>query len=153
MKRLLFVFVIVNFLLTGCGAGKSRDAATNATSEDIAPSDSLDNIGAAVDSGYRRLTAEEAKRIIDGEEPYILLDVRTEVEYSQTRIDGAVLIPNTEIGARAPEELPDKEATILVYCRSGARSAAASETLAQMGYIHVYDFGGIINWPYETVSG
>ena len=102
---------------------------------------------------YRKISAEEAKLIIDGDEPYILLDVRTEGEYSELRIDGAVLIPHSEIKLRASDELPDKDVTILVYCRSGARSAAASETLAKMGYRHVYDFGGIIDWPYGTVSG
>jgi len=84
---------------------------------------------------------------------YILLDVRTEEEYRDQRIDGSVLIPVDEISIRAEAELPDKDATILVYCRSGRRSASAAEELAALGYTNVYDFGGIQSWPYETVSG
>ena len=84
---------------------------------------------------------------------YILLDVRTEEEYREQRIDGSVLIPNDEISIRAEAELPDKDAAILVYCRSGRRSASAAAELAALGYTNIYDFGGIQSWPYETVSG
>lgn len=89
---------------------------------------------------------------MDSGEPYILLDVRTKAEYAAKRIDGAFLIPNTAISERATAELPDKTALILVYCRSGRRSAGAAKQLIRMGYTNVYDFGGINDWPFGTVS-
>ena len=100
---------------------------------------------------YRKISAAEAKEMMNGE--YILLDVRTEEEFKEERIEGAILIPDYEIGERVETELPDKDALILVYCRSGRRSALAANELAEIGYTNVYDFGGIIDWPYDTVSG
>ncbi len=95
------------------------------------------------------ITASEAKQMLDEQQGYVLLDVRTEQEYAEGHIPGALLIPNTELSEKAADLLPDKEQTILVYCRSGRRSAEAARTLADMGYTQVYDFGGIIDWPYE----
>lgn len=98
---------------------------------------------------YQQITAEEAKRIMDAEEA-IVLDVREQDEFDNGHIPGAVLIPYTEIEAKAGEKLPDKDALILVYCRSGRRSKIASESLAGLGYTNVKEFGGIIDWPYEV---
>lgn len=95
------------------------------------------------------ITASEAKQMLDEQQGYVLLDVRTEQEYAEGHIPGALLIPNTELSEKAADLLPDKEQMILVYCRSGRRSAEAARTLADMGYTQVYDFGGIIDWPYE----
>ena len=102
---------------------------------------------------YRRIKPQDAKRVMDGDEPYILLDVRTAQEYRERRIEGATLIADTEIAAKAATELPDKDALILAYCRSGRRSANAAKKLVSLGYTSVYDFGGIVDWPYETVKG
>ena len=99
---------------------------------------------------YEQITAEEAKKIMDSGEEYILLDVREQEEFEQGHIPGAILIPYTEIDAKAGEMLPDKDALILVYCRSGRRSKIASESLVNLGYTNVKEFGGIIDWPYET---
>jgi rhodanese-related sulfurtransferase len=82
---------------------------------------------------------------------YILLDVRTEEEFKERHIKGAVLIPDFQIKQRAETELTDKNALILIYCRSGRRSANSARRLIEMGYTNVYDFGGIIDWPYDTV--
>ena len=112
------------------------------------PSDS-----AAPAPGWTTISADTAHQMMTESDDYILLDVRTEEEYRDQRIDGSVLIPVDEISIRAEAELPDKDATILVYCRSGRRSASAAEELAALGYTNVYDFGGIQSWPYETVSG
>ena len=106
--------------------------------------------GAAV---YRKITAERAKEMMDGDERFILLDVRTDAEFRERRINGAVLIPHLEIRERAPDELPDKDALIMVYCLRGARSAAAANELVGMGYTNVYDLGGIVDWKYETAGG
>ena len=100
-----------------------------------------------------RITAEEASQMMELSSGYILLDVRTQSEYDEKRIPGAVLIPDYELAKRVEAELPDKEAQILIYCRSGRRSASAAKELISMGYTSVYDFGGIIDWPYETESG
>lgn len=96
------------------------------------------------------ITAEEAKEIMDSQEGYVILDVRTQEEYGQGHIPGAILIPDTEIKARAEKELPDKDQLLLVYCRSGRRSKLASEALAKLGYTNIKEFGGIIDWPYEV---
>ena len=96
------------------------------------------------------ITAEEAKEIIDSSEDYIILDVREQDEYDSGHIPGALLIPNTEIEARAEDALTDKEQLILVYCRSGRRSKLAAEILVELGYTNIREFGGIIDWPYEV---
>ena len=96
------------------------------------------------------ITAEEARQIMDSEEGYVILDVRTQEEYDQGHIPGAILIPNTEIEARAEQELPDKDQLILVYCRSGRRSKLAADILVSLGYTDIREFGGIIDWPYEV---
>ena len=101
-------------------------------------------------ASYEQITQEEAKQIMDTTNGYILLDTRTQEEYDQSHIPGALLIPHTEIAERAEEELPDKDQVILVYCRSGNRSKQASEVLAELGYTNVKEFGGINSWPYEV---
>ena len=101
---------------------------------------------------YLNITAEEAKKLMDSEEGCIILDVRTREEYDQGHIPGAVLIPNTEIEAKAADLLPDKEQLILVYCRSGRRSKLAAQSLADLGYTNIREFGGILDWPYEVVQ-
>ena len=90
--------------------------------------------------------------MMEEDDSLIILDVRTEEEFKEGHIEGAILIPNNELKERANEELPDKDSTILVYCRSGARSAMSAQELADAGYTNVYDFGGIIDWEYETVK-
>lgn len=101
---------------------------------------------------FLNITAEEAKKLMDSEEGCIILDVRTREEYDQGHIPGAVLIPNTEIEAKAADLLPDKEQLILVYCRSGRRSKLAAQSLADLGYTNIREFGGILDWPYEVVQ-
>lgn len=101
---------------------------------------------------YTQITAEEAKSMMDGQEEYVLLDVRSEEEFAQGHILGAILIPDNEIAERAEEELPEKENTILVYCRSGRRSKLAAQALADLGYTNVYEFGGILDWPFDVVK-
>ena len=101
---------------------------------------------------YQQITAEEAKKIVDSGEEHIILDTREQDEFNEGHIPGAILIPYTEIENKAEEMLPDKDAQILVYCRSGRRSKIASESLAKLGYTNVKEFGGIIEWPYEVVK-
>ena len=101
---------------------------------------------------FLNITAEEAKKFMDSEEGCIILDVRTREEYDQGHIPGAILIPDTEIEAKAADLLPDKDQLILVYCRSGRRSKLAAQSLADLGYTNIREFGGILDWPYEVVQ-
>ena len=101
---------------------------------------------------YEQISAKQAKALMDTETDYIIVDARTEEEFAEGHIENAVLIPEYEIAARAETELPDKKGLILVYCRSGRRSKIASEELVKLGYSNVKEFGGIIDWPYETVK-
>ena len=127
MKKLIILLLAV-MLLTACGQDKENDQ------------------GAV----YVNITSEEAKRIIDSEEGYIILDVREQDEYDEGHIPGAILIPYTQIAEKAEEVLTDKDQLILVYCRSGRRSKIAAEALAELGYTNIKEFGGIIDWPDEV---
>ena len=127
MKKLVFLLLAV-MMLTACGQDKEN------------------NQGAV----YVNITAEEAKQIMDTEEGYIILDVRTQEEYDQGHIPGAIVISYEEIEEKAEEVLMDKDQLILVYCRSGRRSKIAAEALVELGYTNIKEFGGIIGWPYEV---
>ena len=101
---------------------------------------------------YEQISGAEAKALMDSESGYIIIDARTQVEYNQGHIAGAIMIPEYEIADRAENELPDKDQLILVYCRSGRRSKIAAEELVKLGYTNVKEFGGIIDWEYEIVK-
>ena len=109
--------------------------------------------GCAPKYSYTQISMEEAIAIMEENTDYILLDVRTPEEFAELHIPGAINVPNETIGTEEISQLPNKEQLILVYCRSGNRSKQASEKLAALGYTNVYEFGGIIDWPGETVSG
>ena len=102
------------------------------------------------ESSYHKISAQEAKEMMESQD-VIIVDVRTQEEYNEGYIENAILIPNESI-SEAPRELPDKDAIILVYCRSGNRSKQAADKLVALGYTNIYDFGGIIDWPYEIVE-
>ena len=127
MKKVFFLLLAV-MMLTACGQDKENDQ------------------GAV----YVNITAEEAKQIMDSEEGYIILDVRTQEEYDEGHIPGAIVISHEEIAEKAEEVLTDKEQLILVYCRSGRRSKIAAEALVELGYTNIKEFGGISDWPYEV---
>ena len=101
---------------------------------------------------YEQITPDEAKALMDSEEGYIILDVRTPEEFAERHIEGAILIPDYEIGEKAESILTDKEQLILVYCRSGRRSKNAANELATLGYTNIKEFGGINDWKYGTVT-
>ena len=127
MRRVSFIFLLAVMLLTACGQASENDQ----------------------EAVYVNITAEEAKAIMDSEEGYIILDVRTQEEYDQGHIPGAIVISHEEIAEKAEEVLTDKDQLILVYCRSGRRSKIAAEALVELGYTNIREFGGIIDWPYE----
>lgn len=97
---------------------------------------------------YQQITQDEAKRIMDTRDDYIIVDARDQYEYDQGHIKDAIVIPYTDIEDLAEQKLPNKEQLILVYCRSGRRSKIAAQSLADMGYTNVKEFGGIIDWQY-----
>ena len=101
---------------------------------------------------YDQISGAEAKALMDSESEYIILDVREQYEYNEGHIPRAILIPYGEIADRAKKELLDKNQLIFVYCRSGRRSKIAAEELVKLGYTNVKEFGGIIDWEYETVK-
>jgi len=102
-----------------------------------------------MDMTNRRITATQAHTMMKRYPNAIILDVRTQQEFATGHIPGAILLPDYEIQDRAGYVLPNHDALILIYCRSGARSSSATSLLVSMGYTNVYDFGGINNWPYE----
>lgn len=101
---------------------------------------------------YEQITPEEAKKIMDTQKAYVIIDARTEAEFAEGHIEGAILIPEYEIEQKAEQEIPDKDTLILVYCRSGRRSKIAAESLINLGYTNVKEFGGIIDWQYDIVK-
>ena len=103
-------------------------------------------------ASYEQISGAEAKALMDSESGYIIIDARTQSEFDEGHIPGAILIPEYEIAERAESELPDKNQLILVYCRSGRRSKIAAEELVKLGYTNVKEFGGIIDWEYEIVK-
>ncbi|MBQ8941936.1 MAG: rhodanese-like domain-containing protein [Firmicutes bacterium] len=99
----------------------------------------------------QKITPVDAKKIMDTQDDIYILDVRDPDELDEGYIDGSVLIPLDEVAQRAESLLPDKDKTLLVYCRSGKRSKDAAEILDNLGYKNVYDFGGILDWPFDLV--
>ncbi len=99
---------------------------------------------------FAPISQEEAKEMMQQEDGHVIVDVRTQEEYDEGHIPGAILIPNETIGNEEPAELPDKDQIILIYCRSGNRSKQAAQKLANMGYTKIYEFGGIKDWTGET---
>ena len=126
--RKLIPFLLSLLLLAGCAA----------------PVDS--------EASYQQISMDEAIAIMESESDYMILDVRTTEEFADKHIPDAINIPNETIGTEDIPELPDKDQLILVYCRSGNRSKQASDKLANLGYTNIVEFGGINDWPGETVS-
>ena len=127
MKKLVII-VLAMLLLTACGEEKE------------------DKQGAE----YMNITAQQAKELMDSQAGYVILDTRTQEEYDQGHIPGAIVLPYDEVLERAEGILTDKDQLILVYCRSGRRSKLAANDLVKLGYTNIREFGGIIDWPYEV---
>ncbi|MGN1418145.1 MAG: rhodanese-like domain-containing protein [Acutalibacteraceae bacterium] len=98
---------------------------------------------------YEQISGDAAKALMESESDYVIIDARTQEEYDDGHIPGAIVIPEYEIANKAEKELPDKDQLILVYCRSGRRSKIACQELVKLGYSNVKEFGGIIDWKYE----
>ena len=133
MKRMIPILLMMTLLLTGCTSPAPKPVPEANT--------------------YRQITMQEAVEMMEKEENYIILDVRTHEEFASGHIPGAIVIPNETIGTEEIPQLPDKDQLIMVYCRSGNRSKQASDKLVKLGYTNIVEFGGINSWPGETVSG
>ena len=131
MKRMTPIFLIMTLLLTGCTSPAPKTVPEANT--------------------YRQITMQEAVEMMEKEENYVILDVRTHEEFAAGHIPGAIVIPNETIGTEEISQLPDKDQLIMVYCRSGNRSKQASDKLVKLGYTNIIEFGGIIDWPGEIV--
>lgn len=129
MKRLAIIFFTIIVLLSGCAQPSGSSAVS-----------------------YKQITQEEAKEMMAKDDGHIIVDVRRQDEYDEGHIPDAVLIPNESITDKQPDELPNLNQIILVYCRSGRRSKEASQKLADIGYTKVYEFGGINTWTGEIVK-
>ena len=129
MKKRLFAVLMAALTLSACTAEKTSENA-----------------------GYMCITPQEAKKIMDTQEGYVILDTRTEEEYETGHIPGAIVISHEQIKEKAEQVLTDKDQLILVYCRSGRRSKLAAQDLVHLGYTNVKEFGGIIDCPYEVVE-
>lgn len=144
-KGLIFLLIISLTLFSSCSSNVNTEETKNTT---------IDTTETSINNSltYEQISGEEAKRLMDTETDFIIVDARTEEEFNEGHIEGAILIPEYEISERAEKELPNKDQLILVYCRSGRRSKIASQALADLGYTNVKEFGGIIDWQYEIVK-
>ena len=132
MKRIpLILMALVLLVLAGCGQVIDGDGMVRS---------------------YTQITQDTAKEMMAREDSHVIVDVRRQDEYDAGHIPGAILIPNESIGTERPEELPDLDQIILIYCRSGNRSKQAAQKLSDMGYMNIYEFGGIIDWTGEIVT-
>ncbi len=126
MKRIILILLAALLCLTGCSAEGNMT--------------------------YHQIAQEEARRMMALDGTQVIVDVRRQDEYDSGHIPGAILISNESIGTEPPEELPDKDQIILIYCRSGRRSKEAAQKLADMGYTNIYEFGGIIDWTGDIIT-
>ena len=133
MKKIVSI-ILICLMMTACTQNTPEETMKETTNQ----------------PAYMNITQEEAKKIMDSQTGYVILDVREQDEFDAGHIPGAILIPYGSIEEKAPSMLPDKDQLILVYCRSGRRSKIAAEALEKMGYTNIKEFGGIIDWPYEV---
>ena len=133
-KIILIIMIIVSLFFVACSVNDQNEEVSDSEGEVL------------------MISPEEAKENLDDDSEIILLDVRTLMEYEDEHIEGAVLLPLDELAEKASEVIPSQEKTYYVYCRSGNRSATAAQLLVDMGYKSIYDLGGIIDWPYDTVN-
>lgn len=137
MRKYIFVILAVIAIvgLSGCDKKEATEQVQNVN-----------------EASYTQISMDEAVTMMEEETDYIILDVRRPDEFADKHIPNAINVPNETIGEEEIPELPDKDQLILVYCRSGNRSKQASEKLTALGYTNVYEFGGINDWPGETVK-
>lgn len=164
MKKFFLLIVIAMLLLSGCAIAQSSNAQDQPVSTAHAgvspippandtPAASEKEIGMMVaNEKYRSLTPAQGQDMLS-HKGVILLDVRTREEFESAHIPGAILLPYDQIDTQTVSFMTDKNAAVVVYCRTGHRSAIAAKALVALGFDNVFDLGGIQSWPYDTVSG
>ncbi len=151
MKR-AFLVILTILLLVSCKNNKGIDvgiigSADGPTMIVVSSKEESKTVGE-----YKQITQAQAKEIMDTQKGFVILDVREDYEFAEGHIQNAICMSYLRTEELAPSLLPDKNQMILVYCRSGRRSKIAAQTLADMGYTNVLEFGGIIDWPYGIVK-
>ena len=137
MKNLIAIIVILVILVAIGIFWKNRNSSTE------------ENKVSVKEANIQYVSMNDIEKIMNENENYIILDVRTIEEYNDGHIPGAICIPNETIDENVVSKLPDKEQLILIYCRSGNRSKQATKKLKDLGYLNLIEFGGIIDWPGE----
>jgi rhodanese-related sulfurtransferase/thiol-disulfide isomerase/thioredoxin len=145
-KILTAILVAALFLSLAACAPQSGQAPASASASASAPASAEANAAA-----YRSITPEDVKKMLDGNEPFVLVDVRSTGEFDASHIKGAVSVPVETIVGGKPAGLDDLNAKIVVYCETGARSRVAAEELTELGYTNVYDMGGLDKWTYGII--
>lgn len=145
MRRRIALTASASLCLLMCACGNGTSSSEGAQSE-------VNTTAASAAAAYQQITQEKAKEMMQADDGHIIVDVRRQDEYDSGHIPSAILIPNESIGTECPKELPDLNQIIMIYCRSGRRSKEASQKLTDMGYTHIYEFGGIIDWTGEIVT-
>ncbi len=149
--KVVAILCVISTVLAGCGMLKRQmTGGKEGEGKDL---DGKDRDGNDMTASYYQITQEEAGKMMERNDGHVIIDVRRQEEYDEGHISGAICIPNESIADTQPEELPDFEQCILVYCRSGRRSKEAAKKLADIGYTNIYEFGGIIDWMGEIVTG
>lgn len=136
MKRMIIPLLLCSMILSGCAAQSTWKEG-----------------GSMTKTTYTQISQETAKEMMLQEDGHVIVDVRRQDEYDAGHIPGAILIPNESIRTARPEQLPDLNQIILIYCRSGNRSKQAAQKLFDMGYTNIYEFGGINTWTGEIITG
>ena len=155
MKKVLTVLLLllsIVIILCACegGNGGNSEMTANVSGDVLLPESSKETTSNP--GSYTQISQDEAKEMMNRDDGHVIVDVRRQDEYDEGHIPGAILIPNESIDTERPAELPELNQIILVYCRSGRRSKEAAQKLFDMGYTHVYEFGGIIDWTGEIVK-
>lgn len=147
-KRIIIISatVVLAVLMSACGNITEKDNGAAST-------DANDTMNNEQTNTYLQISMDEAALMMAQESDYIILDVRRADEFSAGHIPNAINVANEDIGTDKIPQLPDKDQLIMVYCRSGRRSKEAADKLVALGYTNVVEFGGILDWVGEIVSG
>lgn len=148
MKSFWVMMLLFPFLLAGCTAKQPTSSTADTSTEQQTQAD---NETVKADS-FMQISQETAREMMEMDDGHVVVDVRRQDEYDAGHIPGAILIPNESIDTQPPEELPDLNQIILIYCRSGNRSKQAAQKLFDMGYTRIYEFGGINTWTGDIVT-
>jgi phage shock protein E len=148
------LLALVLLFLAGCNTATATQVpSTNAVATKAASGKTIAAASIKNAAAIQMISPSNAKLMLANNPKVLLIDVRTADEFAAGHIAGSKLLPYDEIIARTSELPKDPKTPIIVYCRSGRRSAIAAETLSGLGFTEIYDLGGIQDWPYETVTG